>query len=341
MICPHCAKSLQRKERGDRTCPHCHQRFALEPKENALVLHDRRVQALAAKLSENTYAYTTTQLWYAVIRKRMPGRANPFRLSGAGNLVKLLVGLGVLFMFAGNVRTPALTGLGLTMIIGGLLLAVREARRRRGRVPMSKVDFERIVLEPWVRVYQADPPHLVREKRPGDLVGPADPVLVVLSPDVSVLTCLAANDVATRLHVALATTIAQVPADVPVALLHDASAAGYLFAARARAELAPRPVLDIGPRPAAAMSAKGALRRRDTLPETAVMQQLRDAGGLTDAELEWLAQGWWSPVAALRPSILIARVEAAIRRIPTADPDHDPDYRAAASVGFLTWPNEG
>jgi hypothetical protein len=247
----------------------------------------------------------------------------------------------VLFTLAGNVQTPALTGLGLSMIIGGLALAVREARRRRGQVPMSRADFERIVLEPWVRVYQADPPHLVREKRPVDLVSPADPVLVVLSPDVSVVTCLAANDVPTRLHVALAKTIAQVPADVPVALLHDTSAAGYVFAARARAELAPRPVLDIGPRPAAAMSAKSALRRRDAAPDVAVMRQLREGGGFTDAELEWLAQGWWSPVAALRPSILIARVEAAIQRIPTADPDHDPDYRAAASVGFLTWPNEG
>jgi hypothetical protein len=80
------------------------------------------------------------------------------------------------------------------------------------------------------------------------------------------------------------------------------------------------------------MTNKNALRRRDQAPEPALIEQLR--GILTDAELEWLAQGWWSPVAALRPSILVGRVTTAVERAPTRDPDR----RAAAAVGFLTWP---
>jgi hypothetical protein len=62
------------------------------------------------------------------------------------------------------------------------------------------------------------------------------------------------------------------------------------------------------------------------------MRQL--AGTLTPPELAWLAQGWWSPVAALRPSALITRVAGAVERAGNADPER----RAAAAVGFLTWP---
>jgi hypothetical protein len=334
MICPHCSRSLKQKERGNRTCQYCHKKFALDPKENPLRLHDLRVKALDEKLSENTYAYTTTQLWYAVLRKRMrPGPRNLFRLTGASARVQILVWLGGLLALVGNVETPVLTGIGLAMVVTGLVLNIPDARRRVGEMPVSKADFQGIALDPWFLVYQADPPHLVRDKKVPALPMPAEPVLAVVCPDTSVLTCLVANQVPDRLHVALVRHVDEVPANAPaVAVLHDASPAGCLLVVKARAQLAPRPVLDLGVRPGAAMANKGALRRRDQPPEPALIEQLR--GTLTDAELEWLAQGWWSPVAALRPSILVGRVATAVDRAPTSDPDR----RAAAAVGFLTWP---
>jgi hypothetical protein len=208
-----------------------------------------------------------------------------------------------------------------------------DVLRKKVRMPVSLAEFHRDVLEPWRRLYQADPPHMVWETRVPAAPVPAEPVLAVLSPDGSVLACLAANEVPARFNLALAPRIDQVPAHAPaVAVLHDASAAGYLFAAKARAELAPRPVLDISPRPRSLMSARGAVRLRASAPGVAVMRQL--AGELTPPELEWLAKGWWSPVAALRPSALIRRVLGAAERAGDADPER----RAAAAVGFLTWP---
>jgi hypothetical protein len=334
MICPHCSQNLKQKERGDRTCQYCHKKFALDPKENRLRLHDLRVRALDEKLSENTYFYTPTQLWYAVLRKRMrEGVRNLFRLTEASAGVQVLLWIGILVAIVGTSETLVLTGLGVAMLITGLVLNVRQARRRVGQMPVSKADFQRIALDPWFRVYQADPPHLVRDKKVPALPVPAEPVLAVVCPDTSVLTCLVANHVPDRLHVAVVRHVDEVPPTAPaVAVLHDASPAGCLLVVKARATLAPRPVLDLGLRPGAAMTNKNAVRRRDQAPEPALIEQLR--GILTDAELEWLAQGWWSPVAALRPSILVGRVTTAVERAPTSDPDR----RAAAAVGFLTWP---
>jgi len=194
-------------------------------------------------------------------------------------------------------------------------------------LPLSTFDE---MVRKWGRIHGGKPPGLVRRAAPGP--PPAAPVLAVLSPDASVLSCLAANNVPQQLNVLLAARVEEVPAGLPVLLLHDVSVAGYLFAARVRAMLPGRRVLDASPRPVAVKTSRGAPKLLEAPPP----QQDRDAlrGHLSDADLGWLAQGWWSPIAALRPASLITRVRTGLARLRTTDPD----TRAAATVGFLTWP---
>ena len=86
--------------------------------------------------------------------------------------------------------------------------------------------------------------------------------------------------------------------------------------------------MDAGLRPRAVMAAKGAIRLR-TAPGLRAIP-----AALSAKEVEWLGKGWWSPIGAVRPAVLIARVEEAVRRAVAVDPAQ----RAAREVGFLTWP---
>jgi hypothetical protein len=118
-----------------------------------------------------------------------------------------------------------------------------------------------------------------------------------------------------------------------VVLLHDTSVAGYQFAAHARAFLPGRTVVDASTRPSTLKSTRKAFRLREPAPPADTIAALRTARILAEPELDWLAKGWWSPVAAMRPAALIARVETAAERTTV-----DPDRRAASAVGFMTWP---
>jgi hypothetical protein len=117
-----------------------------------------------------------------------------------------------------------------------------------------------------------------------------------------------------------------------VVLLHDVSVDGYRFAAGARAALGSRVVADLTPRPSVVKAAKGSVKLRQPAPPPETIRWLLASGMLADVDVEWLSHGWWSPIAALRPSALVGRVAAAVQR------GGDPDRRSAAAVGFLTWP---
>jgi hypothetical protein len=167
-------------------------------------------------------------------------------------------------------------------------------------------------------------------------VVPDEPVLTVLSPEHSVLICLAANGVPQRLGVALARSLAEVPPLVAVLVVHDASADGCLLPARTRAALPGRLVLDTGLRPRSVQGSKKAVKLRGAPPAEEDLAALRAQGELTERELTWLSQGWWGPVAAIRPAVLLARVHSAVRHVQAAA---DPAQRLAADLGYLTWPS--
>lgn len=335
MICPHCSRNVKRKERTGRKCQFCNKRFALDPKENSLTLHDIRMMKLATQLGNNGgYRYTTTQLWYTAARKAV-ARVGRFPVTA---LVLLLTAVPVLGVLGAVLDARFLWLIAAALTVGCLIhLLVWFARRNTRRIepPMTHRVFVDGVLQEWRLTYGGDVPGVVREEavRLDNL--PSRPALVVLSPSHPALVALYVNDVPRRLNVGLAYRPDQVPPGVPVVLLHDVSIEGYRFAAEARAALGGRVVSDLTPRPSVVRTAAAAVRLRQPAPASDAVRWLRASGLLTDAEVDWLAQGWWSPVAALRPSNVVGRVAAVAQRAG------DPDRRAASAVGFLTWPGEG
>lgn len=117
-------------------------------------------------------------------------------------------------------------------------------------------------------------------------------------------------------------------------VLHDASALGALLAPLLRQAHPDRVVLDAGLPAAAVRTRRGAVHRVAKAPRASAAD-LRSVAGLSEADAAWLAQGFWSPIAAVPPSRLEAVVTAAVRQALAA--------RAAelrSPDGFLTWPAE-
>jgi len=225
----------------------------------------------------------------------------------------------------------------VVLIVGWTLYAVYRITTRRTRridPPMNRTQFHTTAVDGWRKTYGHDLPGLVRDP---DLHGLArqhpEPVLVVLAPSRAAIAALRVNDVTNRYRVNLAYAFDQVPPNVPIALLHDLSVDGYRFAGQARATFGQRVVIDLTPRPKAARAAGAALKLRQPAPADDVVGWLRASGLLDNGEVDWLAKGWWTPIASVRPSNLVKRVEAAANR------NTAPDTRKAAAIGFMSWPS--
>ncbi|WP_054816628.1 hypothetical protein [Nocardia arizonensis] len=336
MICPHCSVNLLRRERNGRVCGGCKRPFALEPKESVLGLHDIRVRALADKLGDGRgLRYALPQLWYAASRKHMPDLDK--RFLGRRFLVSVpIVGLGVLGIIGGAFPAgPALAVILGAVILVNIAMTAFKARIVRGmpvKMPVPYEKFRAEVLDRWGKVYGGPPPGSIPEGA-APPPGPPRPRLAAVCPDRGVLACLAANDAAGAWGMALADRLEHLPPGVPVLILHDASVAGLRFAAETQAALGPRAV-PVGIAPRALLDKEKALRLRHGRPEPDELQRLR-AGSVSEAEIAWLADGWWSPLAAVPPAKLLAAVGSAVQRVEDAG---DPDRRRARAVGFLTWP---
>jgi hypothetical protein len=336
MICPHCATNLKYKDRGGKTCSSCRRRFAVEPKDNPLRLHDVKLKRLSQQLGGNgAYRYTVNQLYYNASRKAVRGR-------GCGPVAALMVmsfPATILMITALAADLPILFLPVGVMVLGWTIYVIyRIATRHRRRIdpPMERTAFHTAAVEGWRRTYGQDLPGLVRDQELSTLPEHSStPVLAVLAPKRSALAALRINDVVNRYRVTLAHSFDQVPPGVPVALLHDVSVAGYHFAGEARAAFGPRVVADLTPRPKAARTAPAALRLRQPRPSGDVLGWLRASRLLDDDEVDWLAKGWWTPIESVRSSNLVKRVAAAAGQRPV-----DPDERAAAAVGFMSWPTK-
>lgn len=338
MICPHCNTSLKQKERGGSRCGTCRRPFAFDPKGNPLKLHDVLVRKQVDKLSDGgRLRYSTTQFFYATTRKTIQADSGIGGSAVAAVFLLGALGCGGFGVAQGiverEVEGVVIYGLIVLAVIVGVPVWIHHRRWRPIEPKVRWADFQAQVLRRWRGVYGSDPPGLVEDAGYWRPVVPPEPTLAVLSPDKGVLVCLAANEVPQRLGVALASRPKDLPAGVPVLVMHDASAVGCLLAAQLRAAQPGRRVIDAGLRPRQVMSAKGALRLRAAPVLEPQLAALR-AAGLTEKELAWLARGWWSPVGALRPAVLIAKVQATVTRALAADPARG----EAEKVGFMTWP---
>lgn len=336
MICPHCSQNLLRRERGDRRCSKCRRVFALEPKESVLGLHDIRVRKLAERLGDGrNLRYTTPQLWYAASRRKLPD----LRAKYLGRRFLLSVPIGIAtFVLALTGLFPVLVvigvGIGALILVNLLLTALRPRYLRRApvRMPVPYDRFHKEVVGRWLQVYGYPPPGSVNER--ADMPPPpASPRIAVLCSDRHVLTCLSANNVSQTWGMALSNRIDRLPPSVPVLVLHDASVPGIAFASEARAALGSRAV-PVGLAPRALIGKPKALCLRDGQPSVTDVSRLRGEP-LSEAETAWLADGWWSPLAAVPPAKLLAALDSAMRRVEEAS---DPDRQRARAVGFLTWP---
>jgi hypothetical protein len=341
MICPHCRASLRQRERPNLTCSKCKRTFAFDPKSNGLNISDMMVLKASERLSDNgKLRYTARQLWYALSRKALRANARSSAIGcgwGVALLVLFISGsclyTGIKERAWGFVATAAVV---LLVCVSLSIVALANRRTRTLDMPMRYEAFTGTLLDRWRRVY-GQPPlgFAAMADFPGRVV-PDSPVLAVLCPDRSVLLCLQANDIPQRLHAALVSRIDQVPVRVPVLVLHDASPDGCRLAGEVRGALPGRRVMDAGLRPHQVMAAKGAVRLRTAPLDEHQVARLRDAR-LPAKELAWLAQGWWSPIGAVRPAVLVARVEEAARRAGSRA-SVDSAEKAAKELGFLTWP---
>lgn len=335
-------------------CPVCKRAFALEPRENRLRLHDVRMRKLIGKLGNGEgLRYTPTQLYYAAARNRTPANKSTY---GFTAVVLLVLGAMASWVIIGSsgfnpyVIAVTLTATGAYFVLV-LVLTIRGARRakREGRVdvPMSFGDFKTSVIDRWTAVYDKPPTGLAPEgNRMYPMVpGGRAPKLVLLCPDSTVLACLMLNGAHEKHSLALAQSVhqlARIPGDPdpsggagPVGIvLHDASPAGLAFASAARAALDDRVVV-AGMLPRTVKDNPHAVRLRSPLAPADRDAIRAAAPRLTEAEVDWLSRGWWSPIASVTPAKLLAVVARAVDR---AEGIADPDLGRAQQVGFLTWP---
>ncbi|MCF8606496.1 hypothetical protein L5I01_24385 [Gordonia sp. HY442] len=346
MICPHCGVDVRYRERPDYTCNQCNREFALEPKSTPFQLNDLRALRLADKLrTDEGLRFTYEQFRYAAGKRTLEthldspwlfafwGTAGaiffltltpglPLALVAGPDLIGVSGGTLVAWLFIGSACLIA-----LSMIINGLRRP-SMLRNRRIEVDGSLDDFAATVDDRWKSVYGTTIPGLVDERR-APIEHAASPRYAVLCPSRSVLVCLSWNDVVRERYLILALHPDQVPPDMPVLVIHDASPAGLRLVAEARRRFGPLAV-DVGLSPRTAMAAEPprVWLREPTLSSDAAASL---PGDLSDDERAWLEIGWWTPVAAVPPRKLIAAVNRAVDRF-------EPGTAEARTVGFLTWP---
>jgi hypothetical protein len=314
--------------------------FRLETKESTYGLHDLRLLKLVEKLSAGRGLYSTvTQLRYTAARRRLPSLKEAYwTIVGSWvaivvvptYLLSILVGAAL-----GSSRWWMIPLCGLLVLVIGLAVirASWPLLRRRAHVRMQVSDeaFRDDVLDPWTSVYGGLPPRVVYESW---VMIPevAHPRMVLLCADPSVRACLAANRVPEGFDMVLVESLDRVPPGLPVLVLHDASIPGFEFAKLARSMLGDR-VRAVGLRPRSVMDDESAIRLREPVSARSATQFLHDP--LFPNEIEWLDDGWWSPIAAIPPARLLAAVSAAAGQI---EDESDPDRRSARQLGFLSWP---
>ncbi|MFJ4834159.1 hypothetical protein ACIP79_30220 [Streptomyces sp. NPDC088747] len=333
MICPHCEKSLLRKERPGNVCGFCRRAYALDPKTNDLRLSDLRVRRVMGTLTnEGQLPCTPGQLWYALSRKSL--RESRIQL-GCGCLPAYFGGA---LAFVGLI-----TQLSLVAAAGGLLLLTAlgiviamQLGVGRGRPKVTRSAFRSGPLAEWRRVYGSLPPGLVDDDRlPDGQAAPPAGAAMLICPDLSVAVCLDAAGVPARHGLTLLTDPRRLTGYGPVIVLHDASAQGLLLVRRLRVALPGRTVVDAGLPLRRLRERESAVPFRDAGPGEADMAELAASGEFTPAELKWLAKGWTYPLVGVPPARLLAVVDRVAERVATAA---DPQRRRAASLGFLTWP---
>jgi hypothetical protein len=340
MKCIHCWTDSTLRERTDRRCPKCHNRFAFEPTSDPHKVTDVQFRNAIDRVSGGEKVlFTERQLWYEFNRRwmkpgfwRSPYGALPF--AGAStSLLPAVAGLGALIL--------PVALLGLAVGLGAAAVLSRMANQRAPlpprppRVPFDA--FERQYLRRW-REVNGDVAGLlpVREVAAPALPRAVPADVAAFSFDRVVVTDrweTAQMLVANRFHFehncavlsrdgypdGIAGTVKEMLRRNPrltVFALHDASPGGCLLPLTLREpEWFPDPavrIVDLGLRPETA--------RRLGVPALAgapTQPPPRLAELLPAEDLAWLARGHTAELAALRPAQVL---RAAYQGIVAAGP---------------------
>ncbi|APE19696.1 hypothetical protein SVEN_0194 [Streptomyces venezuelae ATCC 10712] len=348
MICPHCFADVSAKERTGQVCSRCTKRFALDPRIHGRGMNDRRIKRIAEKATEGgRLRMTVTQLWYLSRTSSGTSPARPARGIRPGVRWLVAAPLAVLLLVAGNF-VPGVPGAvtvtaAVAVVVTASLMRFRPATRASSYITPSESQFRQMMAGPWAVAYGKplprvvdDGPHAPHPRTPP----PARPRVVILCTDHAAAVFLRRNAIPARLDALLVEAapgaapeaLADAPAGLPVVTLHDADALGALLAPLLRQAHPDRVVVDAGLPVTAVRTRRGAVHRVSSAA-TPSAADLRSLAGLSGADAAWLAQGYWSPLAAVPPRRLEAAVTAAVRRALAARP-------ARSTDGFLTWPAE-
>ncbi|MFJ4094831.1 hypothetical protein ACIPYS_24860 [Kitasatospora sp. NPDC089913] len=366
MICPHCSKDLLQRQRTGRRCTYCRKEFALDPKTDGTGLHDVRIRKAVAKLSDGgRLTVTAGQLNHSLQhRGRPPQKFRGDKAVGTGLVVP-----GVILTLIA--LTTILTPFGPWILVPALLLigsGIRQWMLSDVPAPDESVhsrwtvdEFRTTVLDRWRTVYGALPPGLVDDGLVPPGPPPARPAFVLLCPDRTVTAFLHANRYPERHRALVVRDLREVPAGLPLVVLHDASPQGHLLAADARAARPGTRVLDAGlsVRTVLVDQTKYMLLRDLYRSEELYVRLERAVPELTGSQRAWFAEGWWTPLAALAPKRLLAVADRAAERITAPPAPRDPaaprtgpvrspaagrpenpleTRRRALAVGFMSWP---
>ncbi|QES46938.1 hypothetical protein DEJ50_02810 [Streptomyces venezuelae] len=355
MICPNCSTQLKRRQRTGQKCSHCHRRFALDPKLHGRGMHDLRIRRCVDSLTDGgRLTVTITQLWYRSRTSTHTWRAR--EAHGVRHWIRRLVTLPVC---AGLLVCWALTHGLLAFLSAAAAVAVLiaapqcfpyyPARPAGSSVSPSEWHFRRLMTGQWQPAYGGLPPGVVDDAgtaAPGNAAPkPRRPRAVILCTDHAVAVFLAANEIPGRLQAVLVEAdpgaahdaLVDLPGRLPVVVLHDASALGALLAPLLRIAHPDRAVVDAGLPVAAVRHRSGVVHCVSTV-RTPAVAELRSVARLSEEDAAWLADGFWSPIAAVPPPRLAALVETAVERAvamaaAAGRPGSAPEY------GFLSWPD--
>ncbi|MFF9063996.1 hypothetical protein ACF09E_01425 [Streptomyces sp. NPDC014891] len=347
MICPHCAERLTARERTGQRCARCRRLFALDPRVHGRGMHDLRIRRIAEQATDGgRLKVTVTQLWYlcrtsSAVMAAQPARGIRPGVRWAVALGVALPALGVGLLVQGWAAALGVTATVIAVVVASSLRH-RPASAAWWSVSPTESVFRQLMTGPWQRTYGELPPGVVDDgpRAPEPRASATGrPRAVLLCTDHAVAVFLRANDLPARLRIRLVesppniahASLADVPAGLPVVVLHDASALGALLAPLLRLARPGGVVVDAGLPVAAVRTREGAVHRVSGTSVDAA--DLRAVAGLPEADAAWLADGLWSPLAAVPPLRLESAVTAAVARALTARP-----AALRSTDGFLTWP---
>ncbi|MCX4986153.1 hypothetical protein [Streptomyces sp. NBC_00572] len=314
-------------------------------------MHDLRIRRIAEHATDGgRLKVTLTQLWYLSRMSNQVWDAKPARGIRPGVRWLVAAPLALLLLVVGNLVHGAVGTIGVTaavvvVVVAASVMRYRPASKAWWNITPSESAFRQAMTGPWRTAYKGLPPGVVDDgpRAPAARESLAvRPEAVILCTDHAVAVFLRINGIPASLKARLVEAepataheaLAEVPAGLPVVVLHDADALGALLAPLLRLARPDRVVVDAGLPVAAVRTRRGAVHRVSTT-STVDAADLRSVAGLAEEDAAWLAGGRWSPLAAVPPPRLESVVTAAVERALSARP-----AELRSTDGFLTWPAE-